>query len=157
VAAWVTIAEAAAALHLSEKSVRRRLKSGELEGRRTSTRYGPAWQVRVDVTTDTSDLEDGATSTVDGTPDREPADTSTLGTTGPELVRLVARLQEENRNLAGQLGYVQAQLEQYKALMAPTPHQSAQDGQQTAEGGEVALDDLVQPLAPPRKPWWRVW
>jgi len=168
VTAWLSLAEAAAALHLSEKSVRRRLKSGELEGRRTSTRYGPAWQVRVDVTTDTSDLDAGATSTVDGTPDRERTDTSTLGTTGPELVRLVARQQDQLVQLAGRIGWLEAQLsttqEQLRALQAPaetsteaTVHQSAQEGQQGASAAGVARDDLMRPPAAPRRAWWRFW
>jgi hypothetical protein len=46
-----------------------------------------------------------------------PADMATSMT---ELVRLVAKLQEENRNLAGQLGYTQAKLQEAQlALAAP--------------------------------------
>ena len=83
-----------------------------------------------------------------------------------ELVRLVAKLQEENRNLAGQLGYLQAQVEQLKALTAPTEAstaahapEGAQEGQQGASVAGVAVEnDLARPGATrPRKAWWRFW
>jgi len=81
-----------------------------------------------------------------------------------ELVRWLRDLQEENRNLAGQLGYLQAQVEQYKVLQAPAesrnvaaPHQSAQEGQQGASMAGVVSDDLERPQQAPRKAWWRFW
>jgi len=85
-----------------------------------------------------------------------------------EALRLINRLTEENRNLAGQLGYMQAQLqqrdEQLKALQAPaepsatpTSHQSAQEGQQTDSVAGVVSDDLAASVAAPRKVWWRFW
>jgi len=85
------------------------------------------------------------------------------------VVNVHPEKQEQNRNLAGQLGYVQSQLqqrdEQIRALTAPAEastegyaSESAQEGQQTASVAGVAVeDDLVQPSAPRRKAWWRFW
>ena len=67
------------------------------------------------------------------------------------LTAALRELGTGHRNLAGQLGYVQAQFQQrdelLKALQAPTeasteviPHQSAQEGQQTASVAGVVSD-----------------
>jgi hypothetical protein len=78
------------------------------------------------------------------------------------LVGLVRQLQEENRNLAGQLGFVQAQLQQaretIRLLQAPPPE--AVDG-----GGGVVIEAATEDLArereaaaaEQRRPWWRFW
>jgi hypothetical protein len=46
--AWLTLAEAAAALGVSVDTVRRRLKRGQLVGERRPTRQGFAWMIRPD-------------------------------------------------------------------------------------------------------------
>jgi hypothetical protein len=74
-----------------------------------------------------------------------------------EALRLIGRLQEENRTLAGQMGYLQAQLEQaretIRALEAPrttqeTPH-AAQDANLSEEGQNTAPE-----LSAPPRSWW---
>jgi len=81
--------------------------------------------------------------------------------TGPELVRLLARLQEENRTLAGQLGFLQAQLahtrealtqaqETIRALEAPAPSPPTPS--------PPPAEPTPPPSAPaPRPSRWRFW
>jgi hypothetical protein len=78
-----------------------------------------------------------------------------------EMVRLIGRLQEENRNLAGQLGYVQAQLhaseEQVRALEAA---RIAPDMLQDAPGGDSDAEPQTrtgESSKPEKRPWWRFW
>ena len=132
---WVTLAEAAGLLGVSVDTIRRRLRKGAFEAQQVPTQHGPAWMVRL-----------GDVPTVLPTGSSTPRqDATTL-----ELVHLVGRLQEENRNLAGQLGYVQAKLHQaedtIRALEAPRSHQTATDARETAEG-------LGLPSAPSEPPW----
>jgi hypothetical protein len=75
------------------------------------------------------------------------------------LVALVRHLQEENRNLAGQLGFVQAQLQQahetIRMLQAPPPEPPE------PETGDDTMVDAVatikEPPPEPARPWWRFW
>ena len=72
------------------------------------------------------------------------------------LVGLVRQLQEENRNLAGQLGFVQAQLQQahdtIRLLQAPPPEPAPADDPPI----EAVATIREAPPAQPR-PWWRFW
>ena len=157
----VTIAEAASILGVSDDTIRRRLKRGELEGRQVPTQHGPAWRIRL------SDAE-AAVRTVRAAEPR-PAEGQPLA----ELVRLVEhlqaenramveRLQEENRNLAGQLGYYQAKLHQaedtIRALEAP--REAPADAPESRPGGPERAESggMVPESSPaPSGPWWRRW
>jgi hypothetical protein len=135
---WLTLAEAGISLGCSVDTLRRRLKRGELEARQIPTRHGPAWQVRL------GDMQ-GVVPTVGGMP-TQPADSP--GTV--ELVQLVGRLQQENRDLAGQVGFLQARLgmlEEQLALEAPR--------EQPAPPELQAEPETVSGPAP--APWWRRW
>jgi hypothetical protein len=92
---WVSLQEAASRLRLSIDTVRRRVKQGALESRKVPTRYGPAWQVR---------LEDLPAPL----PDRDSAETTAV----VELMRLVEDLQDRLVRMAERIGYLQGQLEQ---------------------------------------------
>ena len=76
-----SLADAARALGVSEKTARRRAKAGQLEARRIPTQRGPAWQVRVPTTGDTEGRVDSQGTQTDH------------GATMLELVRLVGELQ----------------------------------------------------------------
>ena len=155
---WVTLAEAAGLLGVSVDTIRRRLRKGAFEAQQVPTQHGPAWMVRL-----------GDVPTVLPTGSSTPRqDATTL-----ELVHLVGRLQEENRNLAGQLGYVQAKLHQaedtIRALEAPRSHQTPTAGRETAEAPDPpsepselipAASPVPQPIPPEPNggsPWWRRW
>jgi hypothetical protein len=141
---WATLAEAATLLGVSVYTVRRRMKRGELHAKQVLTRHGLAWHVRL------SDLPGVAPAGGDEL--RQDAQ----GPAMVELIRVVERLQEENRNLAGQVGYYQAKLQDAEhrllALEAPVDRpESPPDARETASPGGVALE----PSRAPSAPWWR--
>jgi len=158
--AEVDLREAATRLGISERTVRRRLHRGELEGRQVPTPQGPAWRIRLDTLPPLTHGHDGVRA--DG------ADlAAALRIIGEQQTQLREQAQQLLQ-LAGQVGYVQAQLqqrdEQLKALTAPTEAstaahapESAQEGHQTASVAGVVSDDLATPAAAPRKAWWRFW
>jgi hypothetical protein len=121
---WVTIAEAAKRLGVSVDTVRRRVKDGSLTSQQLQRPQGFTWQVFL------ADAQ------------QPPAPTQqSLG----ELVSLVRDLQKENRDLAGQLGYMQAQLQQ------------AQEEVRLLRAPEVppVVENAAESPAP--RPWWRFW
>jgi cell division protein FtsB len=66
---------------------------------------------------------------------------------------LVDRLQQQNVQLAGQVGFYQARiqsLEEQVKLLTDTQHAPAQPTQPEAELAS-------QPVEPKRVPWWRKW
>lgn len=88
-----TVKEAAEALGISEKTVRRRIKDGTLKAEQVQGKRGLEYQI--------TDLEgDQSTS-------------SELGAEGGmalvKAIEVIKSLQEENERLAGQVGYLQAQ------------------------------------------------
>lgn len=110
---WLSLAEAAHALGISEKTASRRARAGQIEARQVSTRHGPAWQVRVPGTVDTGDRVDP---------------TGTQAATMLELVRLVGDLQGKVEATAlwqGRVEMLASQLadarETIRALEAPKP------------------------------------
>jgi hypothetical protein len=92
---WVSLHEAASRLRLSTDTMRRRVKQGALESRKVATRYGLAWQVRLD------DLPAPL-------PERDPTEATAVA----ELVRLVGDLQDRLVQMAERIGYLQGQLQQ---------------------------------------------
>jgi hypothetical protein len=82
---WLTLAEAAHQLGISEKTARRRAKAGQLEARQVPTQHGPTWQVR---------LPNGVPT--DGRVDSGGTQAATL----LELVRLVGELQAKAETAA---------------------------------------------------------
>ena len=147
---WVTIAEAAKRLGLSADRVRRRLKAGEFEARRVDSRYGPTWEIRL------CDLPPGESSSPEVVPTAAPrvvtgprvaptlAADGAADDDGPaavELVRLVRHQQDQLTQLAGQVGFLQAQLQQahetIKLLQAPSDETAG-------EGGIIGVVDRRQ-------------
>jgi hypothetical protein len=67
----------------------------------------------------------------------------------------VRHLTQQNLEMAGRLGYLQAQLtakdEQIKALEAP------QGADRTAPPAGAIFRPLPAEPEPPRRPWWRFW
>ena len=138
--AWVTLAEAAPILGVSVDTVRRRLKRGDVQARLVHTQHGPTWEVCL------GNVQGGA-PTVGSTP-RQTADGHQDGATLPESIRRVSRLKEENRNLAGQLGYVQAQLEQARSELRALQAPAAQDGQDGQDGQNATQERNLGAIAP---------
>jgi excisionase family DNA binding protein len=125
----LTLAEAAAQLGVSTDTVRRRIQRGDLSARQVDTKFGPAWRV----------LLGSAPVPANGLHGSAP-----VGPGVVELVALVDKLQQQNLELAGRVGYYQAEVEQLrttlKALQAPREELAAA---------------TVPAEEPPRPSWWR--
>ncbi len=151
-----TIREAAQVCGVSEKTIRRRIKSGTLPAFQVSTQYGIEWRVT------SLDIVGEGTPTLNAQPRRvqgrriysgriervEPrqstVDTSRVGmdTQLAQALELAEscrhdseRLQQQNLELAGRCGYLQAKLE-------------------AAEQRILALSVAPEPEPSPA-PWWR--
>jgi excisionase family DNA binding protein len=128
----ISAVEASRRTGISEKTIRRLVQSGKLK----ADKRGRAFRIPVselvavigrpvapipERTADTGLFPASGRDTGQAIPVSAERDTGMGGLA--ELARLVGRLQEENRNLAGQLGYYQAKLQQaeetIRALEAP--------------------------------------
>jgi len=168
-AAGVSVAEAAQALGVGEKTIRRRIQRGELSAVRVERPQGHEWRVMLDpVTTRTNGHANGAVQRDDQmadqvdrdrgeSPDQVTAALRLAETLAAQLAhergqataqlaerdRRIAELEHERFQLAGQLGFFQAQLEtareQIKLLEMPKP-------------GPEGI-----PAPAPRRSWWQVW
>ena len=154
-----TIREAAQACGLSEKTIRRRIKSGTMPAFQITTQYGVEWRV---TTLDTSvegtptqqqrvqgrRVYTGRIERVEGRQSRPPMDMTRVDTPNNAALqqalelaenarRTGVRLQQQNVELAGRCGYLQARLEAAeKQVLALSPPA------ETQQGGN-------------RAPWWR--
>ena len=165
--AWLTLREAADRLGISEKTARRRVKTGGLRGRQVCTQHGPTWQVWVDESTPTGTVDGRGTLDGDGTLDEQGTQAGQgsellqrVRLLDRELVRLVDRLHEENRALAEAAAVWQTradllamQLEQaraeLRALQAPQEGQEGpQEGRRTAEAPEPPPAPMPEPTPP---------
>src|SRR4051812_18698928 len=93
---WLTLAEAARALGVSEKTARRRAKVGHIEARQIPSPRGPMWQVRVPRWVPSEGTVD---SPLDSGQDRHEG-TQDHATSLLELVRLVGELQAKAETAA---------------------------------------------------------
>ena len=124
----VSVQEAASTLGCSEKTVRRRIKAGTLSAYQLPTSQGYEWRVHVNGATDQSpslsadqlasqsDQLPGESVHVDDLPDTSSARLSPhSNAAGNEpllkALGLVERLQRENMELAGRVGFLQAKLQ----------------------------------------------
>ena len=141
----ITLVEAAERSGLSVDLVRRRLKSGHLPSRQTTTKHGPAWEVPADALP----LATARVARATVAEDRQPA---TLA-----LVEMVAKLQADviARTEAAALWQGRAEMlagelatsrEQVRALMAPR-----EEPENSASVEPISSVDLVDP---PARPWW---
>ena len=105
----LTIAQAAKALGISAKTVRRQIKDGRISAAISPGKYGKEYRI------------------LDLPP--EQIKERTLDTTPTLAIDIITRLEEENRNLAGQLG---AALEKIRTL-----------------------ESQLKLLTAGRQPWWR--
>ncbi len=131
-ATGLTVQQAAAACGVSERTIRRRIKEGSLAAEKIPTAQGYEWRVHLD----------GA-ARPPGKPSRRVDDNRVDSRTAPAangvdrmaeeisaaLVRaleLVERLQRENLELAGRVGFLQGKLQETQAqLLTPAPPATA--------------------------------
>jgi hypothetical protein len=67
-----------------------------------------------------------------------------------EMLRLVDKLHEENRVMAGRIGWLEAQIEQLKALPPATPESSLASQRN-------GRDDPDSSTLRNGRAWWRFW
>jgi excisionase family DNA binding protein len=154
---WFTIAEVAPLLGVSVDTVRRRLKRGQLEARQVHTQHGPTWEVCL------GDLQGHAAAV--------PMQAAQGAAEGPamlEALRLVDRLQRENRELAERVGFLHAQLgearERIRMLEAPKEPEPMPVPEPAPYPApmEPGPDGPVRGPSPPPSeggsaPWWSRW
>ena len=107
-----TVKQAAEALGQSEKTIRRRIKSGEIRAEQVPGKYGVEYRI--------TDLK--STPALDKGLDMIEDDALV------KALDIVTALQKENERLAGQVGFLQAQLleaeSKIRLLTGPKPKQS---------------------------------
>lgn len=113
-----SVADAAKALGVSTRTIRRHLKEGKLPFTKINGQFGEEYRI-----TELPDLPKTADPPV-------PSSAELSGTVALDMIR---RLEEENRNLAGQLG---AAHEKIRTL-------------------ENKLEDQIKLLTAPKIPWWQ--
>lgn len=92
---WWTVKQAAEALGQSEKTIRRRIKKGEIIAEQVSGKYGAEYRIIDLKTTPTLDRD--------------------IATSNDALVKaldMIRDLQAENEKLAAHIGFLQAQLQE---------------------------------------------
>jgi hypothetical protein len=172
----VSLPAAAAALGISVQAVRRRIKSGELRAERVKRPQGYAYRVTLPAGVDVPEGADvdqaegehlpaptGAASNghvrhVPGRAAPAPAGDGLAAALLTDLRAAHARiesLERERFELAGRLGYFQAELEHarqaIKALEAPKEPIAP-----PPPAGAI-FRPLPAAPEPPRRPWWRFW
>ncbi len=154
----LTIKEAAEHFGVSERTIRRRIAAGELRATRAPMAQGYQVFVQIDNLDTVHDQVDTGSVNVD-TPldnlDSSALDVPVMAVVMDELDRVHAenqRLHDQTIQLAGQVGFLQAQLQQAQEQVRlltdsqRTPEQPAPDAEPTPQ----AVDQPAK-----RVPWWR--
>jgi predicted DNA-binding protein (UPF0251 family) len=143
----LSLTDAAAQLGIHPKTVRQRIKDGKLQARKIQGPRGPEWRIYLNgiVSTDPTPTVDSPS--LDGPwtdPELTVNSPSVQGESAVvlEALRLVDNLRRENQQLAGQLGFTQAKLQEAERtvalLMAPKDEPAPEP-----------------PAEPERRPWWK--
>jgi len=163
---WLTLPEAATKLGIAVITLRRRLKEGAYEAKQVPGSHGPQWMIRLinegpvptkvmvaahQVDQASDQPEQGQTNQAEqadeGESDQADKADQGAGDQGAivEALKLIRELQVENRSLAGQVGFLQAQLIQSQGQLG-----QAQDTIKALEAPKA--EEQEQTL-----PWWRGW
>jgi excisionase family DNA binding protein len=142
--AELTTAQAAAVAGVPERTLRRWVTSGQLP----AIRRGRWYRIRPE------DL--AAIGVTNGQERPEPSATGAAGAAMAEgmaehlaeLVRLVEKLTQQNMELAGRVGFYQAQVQQLRAALEAPRSAEVDPGSTTRS--EAAPE-------PATRPWWRFW
>ncbi len=154
----ITVAQAAAILGVSQRSIRRRCASGHIAARSTITGHSKTWLIRRAAIVPTEVAEDAAAATAEPTDDpTEPAGpaSSTAATTAETTDTL-------QRPAPDALAKLQSDVEQIKAYLAgqiSTREASLIERleQLTTENNELRskLNAATQPSR--KRSWWKLW
>jgi hypothetical protein len=152
----LSLTDAAAQLGISERTMLRRIKDGTVDGRKVGEGRGGVWRIYLSVSDSqpapVSDSPTNAPGTLSDSPTDEHGNVSASVSDSqtqpaPEMIRmveLVDKLQAQNQQLAGQLGFTQAKLQEAERtvalLMAPKDEPAPEP-----------------PAELERRPWWKRW
>lgn len=171
---WLSLGEAARRLGVTPDAIRKRIPAGRVRARKRGGRW-LVWVTAAELVT--SGRPDEPEWAADGEPDEPEAGTGQTGIPGgtgtlpaptPQvstetelrLLGLVEKLQEENRNLAGQLGFREAQLQQAHdriRLLEAGPASAPPSSEREPEFREEPERLETGNAEPPTRPWWRFW
>jgi excisionase family DNA binding protein len=156
---WATLAEAASLLGCSVDTVRRRIRRGELHAMQDAGRHGPTWRVLLSTPPSTVPTVGSTPSSTPSVNGSTPSMTPSVDEVGPallEALRLLDALRQENRDLAGQVGYLQARVqvheETIRALTAPEQPQEPPTAPDPADSTPEPSAPLPWPI-PPHPNW----
>ena len=126
---WIPLQEAAPQLGIPLDTLRKKAQRGTIIARKVPRPQGHSWELYLD----------GELAAVQDT--RTPASSDLAGPM-ERLIEENHRLAEQNVQLAGQVGYLQAKLQaaEERILLLEAPQQSS-----------------VASEAEPHAPWWRFW
>jgi excisionase family DNA binding protein len=136
----LSIDQAAAALGVTAATIRRRIKRGELRATLVGGPHGPAYRIALDHPAHPTPIRVDMRADQQPTPDDQPdhASLDRLITLVDTLTTENKRLQEERFELAGRLGYLQAQnaelQERVKLLTAGPPAEASPTPPQSKRG-----------------------
>ena len=154
---WATLAEAASLLNCSVDTIRRRIRRGELHAVQDAGRHGPTWRVLLSATPGTLPTVGSTPGSMPSVNGATPGTTPSMGEDSPallEALRMLDAMRQENRDLAGQVGYLQARVQMHEeTIRALTAPESTLEG----EGAAGSPDLTTEPSVPIGTLWWRRW
>ncbi len=147
---WLTLAEAAAALGVSPDTVRRRIRRGDL----VATHHARQVRVRVDGMHSNLHGSNGVHGSLPGNAVQEQSEGLL------EALRLVDRLQRENRDLAGLVGQLQERVSTLQHQLAlPAPVMSTSPERPLERDSDASTVERAQESSESKRsvPWWQFW
>ena len=156
----LSLVEAAEHFGVSERTVLRRIRKGQLKAHKADTPYGPAWQV-------TLDMFGGPHPTALSTPDNMPTTASTSASP-PELIemleivkedrRLIDRLQQEASEKADKIAELTGTAAhwQARAVIAEEQARRAEEQVKLLMAPKDEPAEVPEPVAQrEQRPWWK--
>jgi excisionase family DNA binding protein len=157
----LSVQEAAMVLGVTPKTIRRRIKQGTLQAVKQSTSQGYEWRVlvnmdgQVDTHTMALPVQEQAHAPATGGQVNTHQDASDVALKALSVLEQVQRdhqveveqLRRDNQQLAGQVGFLQAKLQdaQERITMLEAPKDEAPQAQPEPT-----------PAAPRKRPWWQL-
>jgi excisionase family DNA binding protein len=140
----LTVSQAAAALGVSERTIRRRCENGKLAGELVSTESGATWLIPIE----SLGLQPSLL------PSAEPA-APAAATTPPELARLETDVQQIKAFLAGQINSREAMREDIGAALAQALSPVLMKLDELQAENSALRAELAAQRPQPGRSWWR--
>jgi hypothetical protein len=153
---WAILAEAASLLGCSvdtvRRRIRRRIRRRELHAVQDAGRHGPTWRVLLTVTPSILPTPSSTPSVNGATPSTTPS-TGEEGAALLEALRTLDAMRQENRDLAGQVGYLQARVQMHEATIRTLQAPAVSPAPVEAPGAP----EEPAPTTNAPVPWYRRW